>query len=73
MLFRSVTINSDDPAYFGGYINQNFLATFAGLPLDGNDAYTLARNSIEASFVGDDDKAKWVQALDQAFAPYTVH
>ena len=52
MLFRSVTINSDDPAYFGGYINQNFLATFAGLPLDGNDAYTLARNSIEASFVG---------------------
>jgi len=68
-----VTINSDDPAYFGGYINQNFLATFAALPLDGNDAYTLARNSIEASFVDDADKAKWLQALDQAFAPYTVH
>jgi adenosine deaminase len=68
-----VTINSDDPAYFGGYINQNFLATFAGLPLDGNDAYTLARNSIEASFVTPPEQQPWLDALDAAFKPYRVH
>ncbi len=68
-----VTINSDDPAYFGGYINQNFLATFAALPLDGNDAYTLARNSIEASFVPAAQQAEWLRLLDVAFAPYRLH
>ena len=65
-----VTINSDDPAYFGGYINQNFLATFAGLDLDASDAYTLARNSFEASFVPDTVKQVWIAQLDSAFAPF---
>ncbi len=68
-----VTINSDDPAYFGGYINQNFLATFAALPLGGNEAYTLARNSIEASFVPAEQQAEWLRLLDEAFAPYRLH
>jgi adenosine deaminase len=46
-----VTINSDDPAYFGGYLNQNFVETFAALPqLGAAEAYRLARNSFEASF-----------------------
>ena len=63
------TINSDDPAYFGGYLNQNFVATFAALPqLTARDAYTLARNSFEASFASPDDKARWIGALDRAFA-----
>ena len=62
-----VTINSDDPAYFGGYMNQNFLAAFAHLDLDANDAYTLARNSFEASFVSDEIKAGWITQLDQTF------
>ncbi|MBP7131608.1 MAG: adenosine deaminase [Aquabacterium sp.] len=66
-----VTINSDDPAYFGGYMNQNFLATFADLDLDANDAYTLARNSFEASFVSDAVKAGWIAQLDQVFARFT--
>ena len=65
-----VTINSDDPAYFGGYMNQNFLATFADLDLDANDAYTLARNSFEASFVSDTVKAGWIAQLDQTFARF---
>ena len=65
-----VTINSDDPAYFGGYMNQNFLATFADLDLDATDAYTLARNSFEASFVSDTVKAGWVTQLDQTFARF---
>ena len=64
-----VTINSDDPAYFGGYLNQNFVETFAALPrLSARDAYTLARNSFEASFAPAGDKARWISALDHSFA-----
>ncbi|HMN75607.1 MAG TPA: adenosine deaminase [Burkholderiaceae bacterium] len=63
------TVNSDDPAYFGGYLNQNFVETFAALPrLTARDAYTLARNSFEASFAPESDKARWIAALDHAFA-----
>jgi adenosine deaminase len=64
------TVNSDDPAYFGGYMNQNFLATFADLDLDADDAYTLARNSFEASFVSEQTKAGWIAQLDKAFAQF---
>jgi adenosine deaminase len=64
-----VTVNSDDPAYFGGYVNQNFIETFAALPqLGAREAYVLARNSFEASFAPDADKARWVSQLDQVFA-----
>jgi adenosine deaminase len=63
------TVNSDDPAYFGGYLNQNFTETFAALPaLGARDAYTLARNSFEASFAGAADKARWIGELDAHFA-----
>ncbi len=63
------TVNSDDPAYFGGYINQNFVETFAALPQLGREhAYTLARNSFEASFVPAEQKQRWVAALDAVFA-----
>ena len=65
------TVNSDDPAYFGGYMNQNFLAAFAALPLDANDAYALARNSFEASFVDEATKAGWIAQLDQTFASFS--
>ncbi len=64
------TVNSDDPAYFGGYMNQNFLATFADLDLDADDAYTLARNSFEASFVDASTKASWIAQLDATFARF---
>lgn len=46
------TVNSDDPAYFGGYINQNYTETFAALGMDAAQARTLARNSFEGSFAG---------------------
>ncbi len=63
------TVNSDDPAYFGGYMNANFLATFNALPqLGAAEAYTLAANSFEASFVDDAMKKAWTASLDQAFA-----
>ncbi len=63
------TVNSDDPAYFGGYINQNYLEAFAALPqLTARHAHQLAANSFEASFVDADTKARWSQALDKVFA-----
>ncbi len=63
------TVNSDDPAYFGGYINQNFVETFEALPqLGAREAYTLARNSFEASFASPAQKAGWIAQLDAAFA-----
>ncbi len=63
------TVNSDDPAYFGGYINQNYLEAFAALPqLTARHAHQLAANSFEASFVDADTKARWNQELHKVFA-----
>jgi adenosine deaminase len=59
------TVHSDDPAYFGGYLNQNFIDTFAALPqLGAAEAYILARNSFEASFADARSKAAWTAELD---------
>jgi adenine deaminase len=63
------TVNSDDPAYFGGYLNQNFVETFDALPaLGAREAYALARNSFEASFAPAADKARWIGELGACFA-----
>ena len=60
-------INSDDPAYFGGYLNRNFVETFAALGLDAGHAYRLARNGFEASFATPEEKAADIAALDRHF------
>lgn len=63
-----VTVNSDDPAYFAGYINDNFLVLFDAHPtLSAQDAYQLAKNSFEASFVDSDKKGQWQSALDETW------
>ncbi len=62
------TVNSDDPAYFGGYINDNFIAAFDALPLTRDHARTLARNSFNASFVDDARKRAWLDEVDAFFA-----
>lgn len=67
------TINSDDPAYFGGYINDNFLQTFAALRLSTQHAWTLAHNSFEASFAPDVDKLRWTHELNQTFERFVEH
>jgi adenosine deaminase len=64
----TVTINSDDPAYFGGYINDNFIATFAALPLDRKHAQRLASNSFAASFLDAPTKQKYLKEVDAFFA-----
>ena len=66
------TVNSDDPAYFGGYMNQNFTETFAALPLGAPQAYALARNSFEASFATPAQKASWIEQLDATFAKFAA-
>jgi adenine deaminase len=63
------TVNSDDPAYFGGYINQNFVETFAAVPrLGAREAHQLACNSFEASFADAAHKARWREQLDAVFS-----
>jgi len=62
------TINSDDPAYFGGYMNTNFVETFAALPqLTAHHAHQLASNSFEASFADPARKLAWMSALNAVF------
>jgi adenosine deaminase len=59
-----VTVNSDDPAYFGGYVAENYIAIAAALDLDRDDLVTLARNSIEASFLDNAAKQVLLAELD---------
>ncbi len=64
------TINSDDPAYFGGYMNDNFVRTFAATGLSTAQAYRLAVNSFDASFISDRAKRNYREMLDGTFASF---
>jgi adenosine deaminase len=59
-----VTVNSDDPAYFEGYVLDNYLAVAEGLGLSREDLVQLARNSIEAAFIPDEDRALLIEELE---------
>ena len=61
------TVNSDDPAYFGGYVNDNLHAVAAATGLTARHAYQLAANSFEASFADAAAKARWREQLDACF------
>lgn len=62
-----VTINSDDPAYFGGYINDNFIATFEALPLQRRHARQLAQNSFDAAFLDGAARQRYLAEVDAFF------
>ena len=64
------TVNSDDPAYFGGYINENFTQTFAALGLGAQQAWQLAANSFEASFIDGSLRRSYIDQLDAAFETF---
>jgi adenine deaminase len=64
-----VTINADDPAYFGGYLNDNWLALFEALPLTARDAWQMVRNGFEASFISAEKKAQHLAAVDEHWQP----
>ena len=63
-----VTVNSDDPAYFGGYVNENYRAVQEALDLTEDDLVSLARNSFEAAFVSAPEKAALVARLESYLA-----
>lgn len=58
-----VTVNSDDPSYFGGYMNDNFFAIQHALDLTNDELKKLAINSFEASFISDEEKQKWIAEI----------
>ena len=61
-----VTVNSDDPAYFGGYINENFRALHTALRLSHDEIVTLARNGFAASFLPEAEKQAALAAFDKS-------
>jgi adenosine deaminase len=67
-----VTVNSDDPAYFGGYVNDNYLQVADALRLTTDDIVTLARNSFEASFLPDERKREYDQEVLSAARAFGV-
>lgn len=67
-----VTLNSDDPAYFGGYVNDNFIQCRQVLGLSADDIVAMARNSLTASFVAPAEAARHVAQLDAYVADYPV-
>lgn len=60
-----VTVNSDDPSYFGGYMNDNFIAVAEALELSNEELKQLAVNSFEASFISDAEKQQWKTQIEK--------
>lgn len=63
-----VTVNSDDPAYFGGYMNENYQAITEALNLSKEDLYQLSLNSFNSAFLATGEKATLTSKLDQFYA-----
>jgi adenosine deaminase len=61
------SVHSDDPAYFGGYVNDSLVESCTALRLTTSDAYTLLRHSLESSFLEPSEIAGHVARLDEVF------
>ena len=61
------TVNSDDPAYFDGYVNENYLETARALNLSKKDIYQLAKNSFIGSFLNEDEKKDMLNKVDDYY------
>ena len=59
-----VMVNSDDPAYFGGYLNKNLIETSKALNLDIQDVKILIENSFKSSFLDEEEKKKWLNKIN---------
>ena len=59
-----ITVNSDDPPYFGGYINQNYAAIQAALGLGDDDLWQMARNSFASAFMSEELRGRYLSELD---------
>jgi adenosine deaminase len=65
-----VTVNSDDPAYFGGYLTENYMAVQQALGLSRDQLHRIAANSFEASFIPEENKRAFLQELDDYAATH---
>ncbi len=65
-----ITLNSDDPAYFGGYVNDNFIACIKALDLSEQDVLQLARNSITATWLDEAGKARLLAEIEVVYAQW---
>jgi adenosine deaminase len=59
------TVNSDDPAYFGGYMNENYLSIAESLQLTKSELVQLAKNAFEVSFLEEEKKTYWMEQIDK--------
>jgi adenosine deaminase len=59
-----VMVNSDDPAYFGGYLNTNLIECQMALNLTKQDIKRLVINSLKSSFLSEDEKKKWIVRIN---------
>jgi adenosine deaminase len=67
-----VTVNSDDPSYFGGYVVDNFRAIQSALQLSESDIYQLAKNSFHATFLDSAEKQDRIHELEQFMNQFTA-
>ena len=67
-----VTVNSDDPAYFGGYLGKNFKEIAKASEMTLEDIYQLAKNSFTASFLEPLEKLFWIQKVDELYSEYKI-
>lgn len=67
-----VTVNSDDPAYFGGYIGENYLRAQAALDLGAEDIGVLARNAFTASFLSPEEKRRHTGEVDDTVTAWST-
>ena len=66
------TVNSDDPAYFGGYVQENYLGCARELELTPAEILQLCRNGFEASWLAAEDKAHWVEQCQRIAASHAA-
>ncbi|MGP4865068.1 adenosine deaminase [Psychrobacter sp. T6-5] len=62
----NISVNSDDPAYFKGYVNQNFINLHENLPITEEDVITLVKNSFKSAFISDELKEDYLARVDAA-------
>jgi len=62
----NISVNSDDPAYFKGYVNQNFINLYENLPITEDDVITLVKNSFKSAFISDELKQAYLARVDLA-------
>lgn len=66
----NVTVNSDDPAYFKGYLNQNFINIYENLDLSKNDIIKLIKNSFNSSFIDEELKQVYLKRVDEVIKTF---